>query len=599
MFLKSLQLKMILIFFVFITVILIAVGVFSVIKVEQVYYNGFAEEMLNTISSFGVNINNIKDDVTYENVTEEQIEKDNIQKIYQNFSIYFSLNNISRRGKILNNENSVLFPSGDNEISEKAHECIEDAKKNVKKYAIYNDANSYYFSYVIENSTDIEYIILVEQSKTYIQQQLNETKFVYGCTIIVLSFITIIIAIAMASNITKPLDELTRKAEKIANGEMEDTELVSDKNAGYEITKLIDTFNVMTMQIQNNLNEISSEKNKIETILLHLTDGVLAFNVDGNIIHANLAAKKMLKINGTETFPEIFGKLKIDINMEKIIYLQDWTSSEQMVKLDSIYVNMFFAPFRDEKERASGVIVVIQDITEQAKLDDMRKEFVANVSHELKTPLTSIKTYSETLLEQDLEEESQKKFLNVILTEANRMTRLVSDLLQLTKFDYKKVAWNKISFDLTELTKQVCEKHKIQAEKKNQILDCFATSTVPNVFADRDGIEQVITNIITNSIKYTGENGSIKAYVGAVHDNAYIKIIDNGIGIPEDDVPRVFERFYRVDKARSREMGGTGLGLPISKEIIEANGGSISLKSTLGKGTEVVIKIPIDPSEQV
>ena len=232
-------------------------------------------------------------------------------------------------------------------------------------------------------------------------------------------------------------------------------------------------------------------------------------------------------------------------------------------------------------------------MTEQAKLDDMRKEFVANVSHELKTPLTSIKTYSETMIEQDLDEESKNKFMKVILSEANRMTRLVSDLLQLTKFDYKKVAWNKINFDITELTKQVCEKHKIQAEKKEQILECYITSNVPEVYGDRDGIERVITNIVTNSIKYTPEKGNIKVYVGAVYDDAYIKIIDNGIGIPKEDLPRVFERFYRVDKARSREMGGTGLGLPIAKEIIEANGGSIDMKSDVGKGTEVVIKVPL------
>jgi two-component system sensor histidine kinase VicK len=231
----------------------------------------------------------------------------------------------------------------------------------------------------------------------------------------------------------------------------------------------------------------------------------------------------------------------------------------------------------------------------------MRKEFVANVSHELKTPLTSIKTYTETLLDQDMrpDDEEATRFLNVILSESNRMTRLVSDLLQLTKFDYKKVAWNKLFFDLGELAKQVCEKHMIQAETKHQNLECYITSNVPMVYADRDGIEQVITNILTNSIKYTKEDGNIKMYVGCVHDDAYIKIIDDGVGIPEADIPRVFERFYRVDKARSREMGGTGLGLPIAKEIIEANGGSIDIKSELGKGTEVIIKVPIKDEESL
>ena len=349
----------------------------------------------------------------------------------------------------------------------------------------------------------------------------------------------------------------------------------------------------MASQIQNSMNEISTEKSKLETILMHLTDGVLAFNLNGRLVHANLIAKKMLGIKEERTFEDIFKKLKIDINMEKIIYLEDWTSSEEMINVNDKVLNFFFAPFRDEKERPNGIVVVIQDMTKQAKLDDMRKEFVANVSHELKTPITSIKTYSETLLDQEeLDEESKKKFLGVILTEANRMTRLVSDLLQLTKFDYKKVAWNRIRFDIKELTKQVCDKHKIQAEKKGQLVECYVTSNVPDVYGDRDGIEQVITNILTNSIKYTPENGSIKVYVGAVHDDAYIKIIDNGIGIPKEDLPRVFERFYRVDKARSREMGGTGLGLPIAKEIIEENGGSIDIKSEVGKGTEVVIKVP-------
>ena len=392
---------------------------------------------------------------------------------------------------------------------------------------------------------------------------------------------------------------LTNKAKMIAQGDVSYITLAENKGVGYEISKLIDTFNLMTSQIQNTMNEISTEKNKLETILMHLTDGVLAFNLSGKLVHANLAAKKMLDIKDESFFEDIFKKLKIDINMEKIIYLEDWTTTEEMINVNEKFLNLFFAPFRDEKDKPNGIVVVVQDMTKQAKLDDMRKEFVANVSHELKTPITSIKTYSETLLDQEeLDEESKKKFLGVILTEANRMTRLVSDLLQLTKFDYKKIAWNRIEFDVKELTKQICEKHKIQAEKKGQIVECYVTSNVSDVYGDRDGIEQVVTNILTNSIKYTPENGSIKVYVGAVHDDAYIKIIDNGIGIPKEDLPRVFERFYRVDKARSREMGGTGLGLPIAKEIIEENGGSIDINSEIGKGTEVIIKIPMHKGDK-
>ena len=601
MFFKSLQSKIILLMFLFISAVIMIVAAFSMVKMEQVYYRGFVEEMLNTISSFGLNINNFENnDLQYEGVDKEQLQRENLKKIYNNFSIYFSLNNISRTGIILNADKEVLFSSKKEEITDEAYGCINNAISSSNKYSVYNskEAEEYYFSYVIESDfTDeddekIEYIILVKQSKEYINNQLDEVLLLYELSIIVVAFITIVIAALFASNIIKPIESIRKKAEMIAEGEIEQLELTDKKNAGYEISRLIESFNMMTTQIKNNLNEISSEKNKVETILLHLTDGVLAFNLKGELVHANLAAKKMMKIKDENSFEGIFKKHKIDINMEKIIYLEDWTSSEQMVNLGDVYVNMFFAPYRDEQERAGGIIVVIQDITEQAKLDEMRKEFVANVSHELKTPLTSIKTYSETLLEQDLDSESKNKFLNVILTEANRMTRLVSDLLQLTKFDYKKVAWNKLWFSLPELVKQICEKHKIQADAKNQILDCFITANVPNVYADRDGIERVVTNIITNSIKYTGENGNIKVYVGAVHNDAYIKVIDNGIGIPKEDLPRVFERFYRVDKARSREMGGTGLGLPIAKEIIEANGGSIVMNSEVGKGTEVIMKIP-------
>ena len=413
---------------------------------------------------------------------------------------------------------------------------------------------------------------------------------------------TIIISRSLARNVTKPIEFIRKKAQLIAAGDdINEIVLEDSQKSEYEVIRLVDSFNLMIREIKNNLSEISNEKNKLEAILLHLSDGVLAFNTQGELIHANLAAKKLLKIEDEVLFEDIFGKLNVDVNMEKIMYLDDWTSTEQMVKLDDMFVNIFFASFKNEQDNFGGLVAVIHDTTKQVKLEEMRKEFVANVSHELKTPLTSIKTYTETILddEMSLQDEETKKFLDVILSETNRMSRLVSDLLQLTKFDYKKIAWNKLYFDLPELTKQICEKHKIQAETKKQELDCYITSNVPMVYADRDGVEQVITNILTNSIKYTKEGGNIKVYVGYVHDDAYIKIIDNGIGIAEKDLARVFERFYRVDKARSREMGGTGLGLPIAKEVIEANGGSIDMKSEVGKGTEVVIKVPVKEEENL
>ena len=181
----------------------------------------------------------------------------------------------------------------------------------------------------------------------------------------------------------------------------------------------------------------------------------------------------------------------------------------------------------------------------------------------------------------------------MIASEARRMAKLVTDLLTLSRYDNNKIKREVSQFDLGELTKGCQEKLKFEIEKKHHNVECFVTANVPPVQADKDGIERVILNIMSNAIKYTPENGTIKVYVGFVYNDAYIKVIDNGIGIPEKDLSRIFERFYRVDKARSREFGGTGLGLSIAQEILSKNNGSIDIKSEVGKGTEVVIRIPV------
>ena len=346
-------------------------------------------------------------------------------------------------------------------------------------------------------------------------------------------------------------------------------------------------------ELKDKLSEVSTKKNQIETILLHMTDGIIAFNMSGEIILINPAAKKFLSISPEDnTFNDIFKKFEIDINMEKIIYLESWTSTEKRFQVDDRYVKVFFAPFKNEEDRPDGVIAVIQDITEHVKLDNMQKELVADVSHELKTPITSIMGYADTLLEGGYDEETQQKFLNVIASESRRMARLVTDLLTLSRYDSNKKKTQKEAFDLGELVKKCQEKLAIEIKKKNHTVNCFVTADVPLVYADKDDIDRVVLNIMTNSIKYTQDGGEIKIYVGFVYNDAYIKIFDNGIGIPEEDLSRIFERFYRVDKARTREMGGTGLGLSIAKEILDKNGGSIDIKSKVGEGTEVVIRIP-------
>ena len=336
------------------------------------------------------------------------------------------------------------------------------------------------------------------------------------------------------------------------------------------------------------------------SIFLHMTDGIIAFDRDGDIVLINPAAKKLLNVLPEHNnFNDVFGELNSDINLEKIIYLENWTNTEERFQIGEKFVNAYFAPFKKENDRTVGVIAVIQDITEHVKLDNMRKGFIADVSHELKTPITSIMGYADTLLEEEYDKETQSKFLSVIASEARRMAKLVTDLLTLSKNDSNKSVVQSEAFNLGELVKKCQDKLAIEIKKKNHEVKCFVTADVPPVYADKDDIERVILNILTNSIKYTKNGGEIKIYVGFVYNDAYIKVFDNGIGIPEEDLNRIFERFYRVDKARSREMGGTGLGLSIAKDLLDRNGGSIDIKSEIGKGTEVVIKIPTKISEKL
>ena len=430
-----------------------------------------------------------------------------------------------------------------------------------------------------------------ENIENMVSAQLNQTRLIIIISLVIYTIISILIGYFVLKAVVSPMKRLIKSAEKIASNDNSKT-IEKLQNSG-EVEDLENAFHMMTNELSQKLSEVNRQKKQIETILLHMTDGIIAFNMDGNIIHINPAAKNLLGLSEKEnTFEKVFKKLDININMEKIIYLDNWTSSEQRKNVGNKYVNILFAPFQDENDRPDGVMALIQDITEHVKLDNMRKEFVADVSHELKTPITSIMGYSDTLLEGEYDDETRTKFLTVISAEAKRMARLVTDLLTLSRYDNKKISSEITSFDLGDLVKKCLEKLRFEIEKKEHNVECFVTASVPPITADKYGIERVVLNILSNAIKYTPEKGTIKVYVGFVYNDAYIKVIDNGIGIPEADLGRIFERFYRVDKARSREMGGTGLGLSIAKEILDQNKGSIDIKSKVGKGTEVVIRIP-------
>ena len=334
-------------------------------------------------------------------------------------------------------------------------------------------------------------------------QEINNLKIVLGIMIAAFLLISLIIIWFTKKVVDKPILRLIQSAKEIDNK--------ASGNAKNDIDELTNAFDVVNTGLKENFNEVIRQKKQMETILRYMNDGIIAFNMKGKIIHINPAAKNLLNITDKQnTFEQVFNKLDEEINMEKLIYLDDWTNSEKRINVEDKYLKLFFAPFKDENERPSGIIVLVQDITEHVKLDNMRKEFIADVSHELKTPLTSIMGYAETLSAMEYDKEMQDKFLNVISTEAVRMTKLVNDLLTLSKHDDTNTKWEKTEFDLGELVKNCQEFLQIEMEKKHQKVECFVTANVPHVYADRDGIERVVLNILSNSVKYTPKRRKYK-----------------------------------------------------------------------------------------
>ena len=293
------------------------------------------------------------------------------------------------------------------------------------------------------------YTIQELQNSNIQNEIINKNIFVF--IIITAAFVGIsIIVIWFTSRvITRPIYKLIKSAEKIAEGE----ELkIDNSKRNTEIDGLIQAFDTMTVGLNENLNKVTRQKKQIETILQYMTDGIMAFDLNGNIIHINSAAITLLGLTGPKNnFNEIFKSIDLDVNLEKIIYLEDWAKSERkIINVKDKYLKIFFASFKDELERPAGAIVLIQDITEHVRLDNMRKEFIADVSHELKTPLTSIMGYAETLANSEYDPEMQEKFLKVINNESIRMTKLVNDLLILSKYDNEQIECEKIEFNLGE-----------------------------------------------------------------------------------------------------------------------------------------------------
>ena len=437
-----------------------------------------------------------------------------------------------------------------------------------------------------------DYIVYILDSKETVSGLNTQLFMIIMQALVIGLLISLLLSFLLSKTMVGPI-ELTAGAEKVAAGDFESRLPVESTD---EIGILTGTFNEMASVLQQTLAAVENERTKLDTLFLHMTDGVVAFDHTGRLIHRNPAAVTMLgrTLGEDSRYDQLFGSL---YPMEQILALRrpDYAEAQQVV--GDRMLELYLAPFSSDQEKG-GVLIVLHDVTEQHRNEERRKEFVANVSHELRTPLTNVRSYAETLrsAEGDIPQEMENSFLDIIISETDRMTHIVQDLLTLSRLDAGNTEMRFAPFSFRESVENVCRANAMEARRHGHSLTCTLAEDMPEISGDRQRLEQVVTNILGNAIKYTPDGGHIAVTGGGSGRSVWVEVTDDGIGIPEKDRDRIFDRFYRVDKARSRESGGTGLGLSIAKEIVERHHGSLRLVPREGRGTTIRLVLPIDPN---
>ena len=446
-----------------------------------------------------------------------------------------------------------------------------------------------YYAVPIRDQEELIGILRTARPLEFIRAVLIEDIKSYLFFFVILAAVTILLGWRLTYSIVKPLETVTETAEKISEGDLSQRIPVRKYNS--EIEKLARMFNFMAEELEDKITEISQEKNRIEAILESMVDGVIAVNKESKVSLINSAARRIFnieaeRIKGKELISTLFSH-RIDMYLERAFDKKETISREIKYKNpEQKIIHATFIPLLDEEEeKVNGGVIVLTDITELRKLETVRNDFVANVSHELRTPLTSMVGYLDTLLESDIEDpETRDRFLKIIKEETDRLSILIKDLLNLSQieshsFDLKAENFNGVLNKVIKLLRK-------NAENKNIDFEINIAENLPLVYMVREQIKQVLINLIDNAIKYTPAGGKIKINIEKEGDKVYFSVKDNGMGIPQVDQERIFERFYRVDKARSRELGGTGIGLSIVRNIVKQHGSEIQVKSREGAGSE-------------
>lgn len=407
--------------------------------------------------------------------------------------------------------------------------------------------------------------------------------------------IAFFLGVKLAGDISNPLEEVTRAARRLAQGDFSVRLRVRSQD---EIGQLAAAFGYMSETLKARLEEINAAKSRLEAVLHYTVSGLMLLDTRCRVVMMNPAAEKLFGLAPGAAVGRHNIEVVRDYHLSTAI--NEAMRNHQVVSREVTFlypeertVRAYVAPVWEDKE-VTGLIVVFHDITELRRLERMRTEFVASVSHELRTPLTAIRGFSETLLDGALADKAAAEhFLRIIDDEARRLTALIDDLLDLSRLELKRANLKLENFALLPLVESIAASLKPRLDKAALTLSVEIKDPELAVQADRDRIRQVLLNLIDNSIKYTPAGGRISISAAALDGTVRVAVADTGRGIPSEDLERIFERFYRVDKARSRSEGGTGLGLAIVKHIIELHGGKVEAQSELGKGTTIAFTIPV------
>lgn len=603
---RSLYFKIILILIIFIATIMAIVGTILLNGVSTYFANDFRQQMEEAFDP---------DAELYRYLTDAAKRGDGAQAMVVMLDAYSGhLGLDANRSVAILDENGVVLVTSDTSSMFSVGEMIYLtpnilAVMNGEEGAVQRPgAGSFDFCISIASEKE-EYLIYVRDNKEEMQD-LNWMLFsIILQALLFGTLFAVILSFFLAKTITAPIQSLTRGAQQIAAGEFEQE---IDVHSNDEIGTLTDTFNHMKSVLKNTIDQVSGEQKKLETVFFYLKDAVTAFRDDGYVMHQNTTARDLfapllagsgvededahlslawfLHLCGIEDTPAFRAALERDSELED----EGYVIREIALRERIFDISLGNFRYMENNESHTGVIAVIHDVTGRYELDRSRREFVANVSHELRTPLTSIKGAAETVLRYpDMPADMRESFLSMAVEESDRMTRIVGDLLVLSRLDNNRTKWEISTFSVEAVIRHMCEVVKNDIAEHRHVLSVKLDEDLPQITADKDRIEQVLLNILTNAIKYTPDGGKILVRAGSNRSHVAISVRDNGIGIPKEDQPHLFERFYRVEKSRTTGAGGTGLGLAIAKELVEAHGGHIKLVSAVGRGTELTVILPI------